>query len=386
MARRTRQNPTQTLADVAGKYNFSGLPAAAGARTRSFDKARSLYNVKGTNTFAIRAALANALTGAGLATLTFQGDSKTAGFGTNNGLTINGGASMPGRIRSLLGARGYPIAGTGPVFCNQNPGSGSGDSRWTFSAGWTVTGLNANFASATTVGRTATFVSDLPGTVVEIYSLSNSAAFQYSIDGAAAVTVTPNGTNALHVTTVTGLADTVHTVVITTTVAASTYVLAVNVRRTVGLQILNNAICGSTTINWAGGTQFYQSKRVSELMPTDGVFISLGTNDGRSAVPLETYKTNLGTLIAGHQALGRQVGLIVPSPVSTAQISASDWNARIGAMYDVADTYDLPLVDLTDVYGTYDAANAKGLFFDNLHEKEAGYATNAATVLGALAA
>nr|WP_179282831.1 SGNH/GDSL hydrolase family protein [Rhodococcus sp. 15-1154-1] len=373
-------------ADAARKYNLSGLPTAVGARSKTFDKARSLYNVKGTNTFAIRAALANALTGAGLATLTFQGDSKTAGFGTNAGVSINGAASMPGRIRSLLASRGYPIAGTGPVFCNQNPGGGTGDSRWAFSAGWTVSGLNANFASANTAGRTATFTSDLPGTVVEIYSLSNSAPFQYTIDGGAPVTVTPSGTNSLHVTTLTGLSDTIHTIVITTTGTATVYVLAVNVRRTVGLQILNNAICGSTTINWAGGTQFYQSKRVAELMPTDGVFISLGTNDGRSAVPIATYKTNLGTLIAGHQALGRQVGLIVPSPVSTAQISASDWNARIAAMYDVADTYDLPLVDLTDVYGTYDAANAKGLFFDNLHEKEAGYATNAATVLGALAA
>jgi lysophospholipase L1-like esterase len=385
MSRALSQRSTLQVPSESGIYNRSGLPTNVGLRTRAFDKPRSLYNVKGTNTFAIKAALASALNGDTLETIMFAGDSKTAGFGTNAGASINGAKSMPGWFRQLMAARGYSVAGTGLVFCNQNPGSGTGDTRWTFTGTWTSTGVNVNFASSIVTGSTATFTSDVAGTVVEIWSLSNSGPFTYAIDGGSAVSVTPSGSNTTHLTTVSGLANTTHTVVITTTSTTNTYVLACNVRKTTGLQVTNNAICGSTSSNWTTGT-WYNSNNIAKLAPASAFFISLGTNDARTGVTVASYYASMSTLVSGQIALGRQGGIIVPSPTSTVDISATLWNQYVSAMYDLADAYDLPLVDLTDVYGTYAAANAKGLFFDSLHEKEKGYGVNAAAVIGAFVA
>lgn len=383
MPRATRKNPRQTLADVAGKYNFSGIPTAAGGRSKPYDKARALYNYKGSNSFEIRAALANALAGVSLATALFCGDSKTAGFGTNAAVSINAARSMPGWFRQLMQGRGYPIAGTGLVFCNQNPGQGTGDTRWTFSAGWTVTGNDKHWAQANSAGRTATFVSEVPGTVVEVYALSNNAGFQYSIDGGAAVNVTPSGTDALHVTTVTGLADTVHTVVVTTTASTATYLVGACVRRATGLQVTNAGISGSVT-DGLTATQWYLAGGISQRVPATFAFFSLDTNDARAPIAAATYRTKYQALIQTHISLGRQCVMILQSPVATNQVSSALWDQYVAAQYDIADALDIPLIDLTDIYGTWAAANAKGLFFDELHEKEAGYGVNAGAVVSAL--
>lgn len=360
------------------------LPTAAGTRAKRFNAELSLYNATPANMRGFRNALAKARAG-GLVTLSFLGDSKIAGLGTNAGASVSGANSMPGCFRTALAGRGYPIAGTGPVFPFSNPAFGTADSRYTFTGTWSAVGgtPNVNFRTATATGSTATFTSDLAGTVMEIRSLSNSAPFTYSIDGGAAVTVTPSGTSVIHTTTVTGLTNTAHTIVFTSTTASSTYLLSMNVRQATGLQVANHGISGSNTTHWIV-TIWYQAKAVAESLPSDGVFLSLGTNDSGTGVATADFKTNISTIVNAQKALGRPVMLILPTAPAAAHVAYPNWPAYVTAHYDLADSLDVPLLDLTDVQGTQAQALASGMFYDDVHEKEAGYALNAASLLGAL--
>jgi lysophospholipase L1-like esterase len=360
------------------------LPSAAGKRNKRFNAELSLYNATPANMRGFRNALAKARAG-GLVTLAFLGDSKIAGLGTNGMASINAAASAPGCFRTALAGRGYPIAGTGPVFAFQNPALGTADSRWTFTGTWSgvVNTPNVNFRSSTVVGSTATFTSDLPGTVVEILTLSNSGPFTYSIDGGAAVTVTPSGSSVIHKTTVAGLANTPHTVVLTTTTTTATYALAVCVRQATGFQVANHGLSGSNTTHWIA-LNWFQAKGVAELLPSDGIFLSLGTNDSGTGVTIANFKTNITTIVNAQKALGRPAMLILPSAPATTHVAYPAWPAYVVAHYDLAESLDVPLLDLTDIHGTQAQAMASGMFFDEVHEKEAGYALNAASLLGAL--
>ena len=362
------------------------LPTNAGSRTKRFNAELSLYNATPANMRGFRQAFAR-IRGGSLVTFCFIGDSKVAGIGTNNGNSLLASNSMPGHFRTALAGRGFPIAGTGIVHPFQNPATGTQDTRWTFTGTWSpqVATPNVNFLSSSTVGSTAVFTSDMAGTVVEIYSLSNSAAFTYSIDGAAAVTVTPSGagTNVISKTTVTGLANTTHTVTINVTTAATTYVLGAGVRNATGVQVDNHGLSGSQTSHWIA-LNWFQAKAVAESLPSDAVFISLGTNDSGSSVATSTFKTNMTTIINAHTALGRPVMIIVPTAPQSTHIAYPMWPQYVAAHYDLADSLNLPLLDLTDIQGTWDQANTAGMFQGAVHENEKGYALNAASLLAAL--
>lgn len=365
---------------LSSTFNPKAVPALAGVRAGRFNPALSLYNATPANMRGFRQAIGKLLDGQ-LVTFSFLGDSKIAGYGTNGGVSIVAANSAPGHFRQMLGARGYSIAGTGPVFASQHA-STLNDSRWSF-PGWTAGGTNNNFISASSAGAAATFTSDLAGTVVEINSLSNSAPFTYSIDGGAAVTVTPSGSNVVYTTTITGLANTTHTVVLTTTSATLTYILSVNVRGTSGLQIANHGICSSTATDWTQ-TNFYQAKNVAQTLPSNGIFLSLGINDSRNGISAATFKTNMTTIITGQTGLGRPLMLLVPTNPQTTDPAYTNWAAFVSATYDLSDTLGVPLLDLGDVQGAWTQANTAGLTFDGLHEDSAGYAVNAAALVAAL--
>lgn len=384
MSRPLSQGGSLQVAPESTTFVNKTLPAVAGSRTKRFNAELSLYNATPANMRGFRQALAKARAGL-LVTLAFIGDSKIAGLGTNAGASISGAGSMPGQFRSFLAGRGYSIAGTGPVFPFQNPAIGTADTRWAFTGTWSAVQAtpNVNFRVASATGSTATFTSDFAGTVVEIRSVSSSAPYTYSIDGAAAVTVTPSGTNVIHTTTVTGLANTTHTIVFTSTTASSTYLLSACVRQTTGIQVANHGISGSNTTHWIAN-QWFQAKAVAEVFPSDGVFISLGTNDSGNGLLVSDFKTNITTIVNAQKALGRPVMLILPTAPATAAAAYTNWTSFVAAHYDLADSLDVPLLDLMDVQGTQAQALAAGMMYDDLHEKEAGYSLNAASLLGAL--
>lgn len=363
--------PALSPADAQTKYIGKDLPTNAGTRTKFYNPQTNVYNKKASNTRKLRSKLATAYAGAGLAKLGFIGDSKTAGQSVAYSTE-----SWPMRLRAMLIAQGH-TSGGGVVIGNNN--YVPGDSRWTFTGAWVRNTVDKPSATINVSGATALFTSDSAGTIVDIHTYGTTAAFTYSIDGAAAVTITPNGTSALQTITVTGLANTTHTVLITTTSSATTFITDAGVRNTTGLWIANLAIGGSKSSDW-NSSAYYQNRYLASNLGLDVAFISLGANDARNSVSPATYKTNMQGLIGALQAGGTEIHLVVQTPPNTATITAALWDSFVSAQYDLADQYDVPLVDLSHRYGSWVTANALGLFTDDLHENKAGYTMNAVGV------
>ncbi|HEY5695594.1 MAG TPA: GDSL-type esterase/lipase family protein [Candidatus Saccharimonadales bacterium] len=303
------------------------------------------------------------------------GDSTTAGY-----RALAATQSWPVLLRTALAAAGYPTMGTGPVV--GNPGGAPGgflDGRYTFSGTWTTQAGNANFLLQTIVnGATATFASDVAGTIVEIKYLNNGGTFSYAIDGGAAVPVTPSGAGSIGTVTVTGLANTTHSVVITATSTSAFYLPWVDVRgATSGVLVANFGVNSSMTAHWTNNT-FYYPGPMSQSWGPNVTFIDLGINDLAGAVTTATYKANLQTLITAYAALG-DVFLVIGNPTQSGDRSA--YNA---ACYQLADSNDIPLIDLMERLGTWASMNVQGLAADASHPNAAGYVEKFAGIFAAL--
>ena len=335
------------------------------AFARAYDQRLNVYNWKPSNTRHLRAALGRAKSGAGAAKIGFAGDSTTAGYQATASTQ-----SVPIVVRDLLSASGYPIMGTGPVV--GNPGGGPGgflDSRWSFTGSWTTQAGNNNFLYQTTAsGATATFTSDKPGTVVELRYMNNGGAFTYAIDGGAATTVTPTGAGTLASVTVTGLANTTHTLTITTTSTSPFYLVWADVRgATSGVLIANFGVCSSTTGDWVNGNFYFPGNMMADWAP-DVTFLNLGINDVGGSVATSTIKANLQTLITQFKASG-DVIMVTSNPHQSLNFTALNQ-----AKYQLAISNDIPLIDLYDRFTSYAVSNPLGLYADAAHPNGTGYA------------
>lgn len=382
-------NPTQQaiaranqgLGDIATRsateFNPSAYPSYVGARTKTFDARSSLYNGTAINMRNIRAGI-NSTRQGGTFVLTAFGDSTTAGSGATSAL------SWPGQMLSLLLASGCPIKGTGLVMAGQ----GVTDPRWASTGTITAAGSFAQLAAA----ATKTFTSDRNGTTAVIRFYRNSGNFSILVDGSApssgvvtvvggtysAGTVTPDGASSAGSVTVTGLTDTVHAVKVTST--ATTYLIGIKVTGTAGLEINNMGVPSSASGDWTS-TGFTSNFQIATLETPGVIIIPIGVNDGSTSVPVATYKSNLSTIASNAKAIAP---VLLVAQINASGIPSATQQQYVSAMYDVADTLDLPVLDLMHRWGSFFAANLLGLTADSVHPNSRGYADWAQATTSAL--
>lgn len=365
---------TQTTVGAPWLPQHPAYIAAKAAGT--YDPRLNVYNWKQSNTRKLRAALGKAMAGSSACKIGFAGDSTTAGY-----TALAATQSPPIVIRGLLEKFGYPIMGTGPVV--GNPGGGPGgflDGRWSFTGTWTTQASNNNFLYQTVVsGSTALFTSDKPGTIVELRYMNNGGAFTYSIDGAAAVAVTPTGAGTLASVLVTGLANTTHTINVTSTTATAFYLVWADVRAaTSGVLIANYGTCSSTTSDWLNSNFYYPGNMLADWAP-NCTFLDLGINDVGGSVATATIKANLQSLITKFQASG-DVILLTSNPHQSL-----DFTAINQAKYELAISNDIPLIDIFDRLTSYAVSNPLGMYNDAAHPSAAGYADKGSVIFRAIA-
>jgi len=239
-----------------------------------------------------------------------------------------------------------------------------------------------------TASGSATFVSDLPGTTVRIATTTTSGAYTVSVDGGAAVTITPAGVaGEMYIGEVTGLADTIHTVVITRSSGTVT-LHAAGVFRSTGLQIHNCALIGMNAQYWAAESSTLRGWAVNRLsLNPDVVYLGLGVNDLNYSRTIAQAIADL-TTIRQDWPNADVVLIAQPQPASntvpTPQTDES-WAAWVAALYELADDLDAPLVDWYRITGgSYTAANADGLMGDVIHPNKTAHALLAMTAANAL--
>lgn len=369
--------------DADNRFTMGANTDTVAGKFGTYDKRLNVYNLKPAQLFRLRTALAKAAAGVALGNIGFVGDSTVAG--TNGGNTP-AATAWPVIFRNMLSGLGYPSAGSGFVAAYR--AASASDSRWTYGAGWGgVNGISSRVGNSTTTNALV-FTSVETGTQTHVYYSNAGGPFTVSIDGGAPVTVTPTGASTMGVLTATGLADTTHTISIVRT-SGTVEVFGVEIRKaTTGVRIYNAGIAGAKIASLADATWTSVAQTVAggaaSQFTADAIFLCCEINDmtggGGSVVDAATYKTQMQTAITNLKVNGASVVLIAANPVQT-----GDFTAYTKALYDLADTNDLPLIDLQDRWGNYTTANARGMMGDTIHPSPAGNAEIARAIVTALA-
>lgn len=363
-------NQSESVAVVPEEAPFGHpgtAPMAAKERTGKFYRNYQLYIPAGADLGPMRRRISHALTGKSLYSFAWAGHSIVAGQGGTPGVVDN--------VR-LLERRAEQAgkASCGIVYAQNGT---TQDARITMSSGWVKLGSpRGNMQShvgASVPGETYTHVSNNNGTVVEIYTFGNSSPMTYSIDGGAAVTITPSGASAGQITRVTGLADTTHTVVITTTSTTTAYVLGVSVTYPTGLRVANLGYSGSIAYDWSPGGSFFSGYRnIDETLKPDGVALQIVANHLIHGVGTASLISDLTASINAHKAAGRDVILVMDPPIEDA--TRTTWySAYMPAIYQIADATGTPLVDFTALWVNRSLADMQGFYFDQWHPDDLGY-------------
>lgn len=345
------------LSDTALRAAFAAaaIPSHAGPRGGRFDPTRSIYNLKASNTRRVRASLGAARVAAGLCRIGLVGDSLTA---------VGGGATSgvedPGiRLRQAFARDGYPVGDLVHEFNNAGA-----DSRLSWTGSWAGYGsLTLPYLFSSASGPTWSVTGT--GTVLDIVTTGDSGAWTVRVDGGAVTTYTPTGVVGPKTVTITGLADTAHTAVFTA--VGSTVLYAAGFRYPTGVVMENAGLSSSTTADWLGGVGSPPTfgpawwMNHANFFDLDAVNIELGINDWFTSVPVATFKANLTTLVGQFIASGANVFLTVSQFPAGGETT---WQPFASAIYDVADTADVPLLDLADRFGTFAQYNADGLGYD----------------------
>jgi lysophospholipase L1-like esterase len=355
--------------------------AKADARKRYGNSTQGhVYNLKPKHLFRTRAKLAAVRAGTGTIKITTAGHSIVAGTGATIGTT-----DWPTQFKAALVAAGFPSSGTGLVAAARAGSSITvpADSRWSFGAGWTAFGQGSNLVTNSTNGNAATFTSDVAGTRVDVYYYNSSGAFTVSIDGGGAVAVTPPGGASLGTYTVTGLSNATHTVAISRT-AGNCIFLGVEVwNGSTGIRLHNAGQSGQVTaVTGLSNTAWYAScvlAGAANGWNSDLAFLMCIANDAFASVPVATWQANMQTAITSLRANSQDVVLLVENP-----INALDFSAYTAAMYQLAITNDLPVIDFSQRWTSYTLANSYGIMSDGTHPNGVGYADYARAITLAL--
>lgn len=380
----------QAQTELAATFTRADWPVWADAANRPnrYDSTRLTYNLKPSNTRNLRAGLARAKAGTSSVRIAFgPADSTSAGYPGSAST-----ASPAARFIKGAEALGFPILGTGPVIAN--PGGGPGgymDARYTTTGTWTPQASNPNgILQSNVVGSTITFTSDRPGTQIEFCYLGLGAGFTYQVDGGAGVAVTDASTGALARKVISGLANTTHTLKITVDSipgGGAFYLAWVDVRvgGGYGLSVGNFGVCATTTANWLN-TNFYFPNPVLKNWAPEVCFLDLGINDNGGAVSTATFKANTASLISQYQAINADVILVTSNYTDAADMTTYKANKRAydQAKYELADTYNVPLIDFAVLMDDYVSDNSRGLHADQVHPSAAGYSLKADLLLGLL--
>lgn len=332
----------------------------------AYDPRHQLYNFKPRQLAKTRARMASAAAGKGLAKIAMAGDSITQGLTADRATE-----SYPARVRETLTKQGYPSGGTGFVPM-------AFDHRWNAGAGWGLWSTTRFAYQTLSTGNSTTLTSEVPGTIARVY-YRNTNSFNVSIDDGANVKVASKTGDNIGFYEVTGLANTTHTIKITSA-EGYVYILGAEVANETGLQISNFGLSGSKTGDWVS-TGYADARQTVEAWNPDLVILMLGTNDRSSSVAPATYKANMQTVIDAFETGGAEIVLMPPIPSSVGHSVLAPY---VDAVYKLADENDLPLIDLNDRFGSYTSANNLGMMNDATHPSAIGYQDMATGVLGAI--
>ncbi|MFB8772091.1 hypothetical protein [Streptomyces broussonetiae] len=313
------------------------------------------------------AARNRAAAGTGLARIVTVGGSATLGYYASNPRTKSWPALVGAALRSSYGDGGSGFHGVSlsqtltdatpyPVWLAN--GSAVGQSG-TWTQGGSTYGPGATYLYSDVAGSTLTFKAR--GTTLRIYTVVGSGtrpAMLYSIDGGADVSVAqPSGTAAIQTTTVTGLSDTEHTVVVkvgTTSAGQYLSVCGVSGEKASGVIVHNLGLAGATSARYANATPSALNAvwNGGSAFPCDLAVYSAAPNDaaaGGGGITADAWLANVlswfgAVRSAGLASTGTDVIVALPH-IGTHEGSNAKYIEYSKAIRPLADIYGFALVN-----------------------------------------
>jgi lysophospholipase L1-like esterase len=343
-----------------------------------------VFNVTPLNLQKWRKALARASTGGAVATINCIGDSTTWGQWSNGApeRTNVKAKAFPTVLATELQRRSGMAAQAQSWF---GVGSSSevlnvSDPRIAITAGWANAGgslvsVGGGIMRATVAGK----LSFTPSANVDTFDFwyvqgpGSNGSFDYDIDGGAATTINSNNavSAVVKVSVSAGAADS-HTINFSR-VSSTVYIIGAEGRlSTDKIAVRNMGWANSASNEWKNSAAAYNPLPTAVTIAPDLYILDLGINDWRNGVSVATYVTNMQTIITALKAV-TDVVLCVPIPSSTSEATQATQDNFKAAIYGLAATNNLPLVDKSYRMVDYTTANALGYYGDTLHLLGAGY-------------
>ncbi|MFJ8923844.1 hypothetical protein ACIREK_30755 [Streptomyces sp. NPDC102415] len=348
-----------------------------------------------------------AAAGSGLARVVTLGGSATQGMYASNPRTKSWPGVMASALQAAYGDGGSGFQTTSLSSTVLASGDAAALAAWT-TAGAVVTqtgtwtqggskyGPGANYIYSDTTGNTLTFKPR--GTTVRIYTVVGSGtrpAMLYSIDGGADVSVAqPSGTAAIQVTTITGLSNAQHTVVVKVGSASTGQYLSVcgvSGEKASGVIVHNLGLAGATSATfgnnattalnatWNGGVDF----------PCDLAIFTAGPNDAAANLTGDAWAANVAKWIKAVRDTGAATGntdIILATPhLGTHDVTNFKYQDYAERARSLADVYNCAIVNWwamgrnswqywnsLNYWGTSAGTGAAGT--DSVHMSDAGFA------------
>lgn len=369
-----------------GPAGSNGAPGPAGPEgppgPSSASPAVTGYNITGSSLRKFRAALARARNNEADCIVQCIGDSITYGQGA-----VPGVSSYPSRLATLTDAS---IAGVPVVsgFVHLILGN---DSRITPGVwqGLSPHGWQDSSAHNNATANAELSVSLPAGDQVKVYFAKKAGwgTGEIIVDANAPVTYSCNDPSDTFIPasqTITGLANTEHTVKFRATTADYINVLAVeslsSSTKRVTLDVAARGGVNTADVN-RNDTATASRRMLTDIRPPHLAIIGLGTNDYTQQRAVATMKADYGSLIDALRTAGSDVLILVPIPTDDDNRTIP-WVNYTTALYELADEKDVALLDLTKRWGT--RATSEVFYSDLFHPTPLGYWEIAAAVNGVL--
>lgn len=324
-----------------------------------------------------RQAVANAMAGTGNARLVMYGDSITQGYtdgsGTEVGALTNG---TPGRLRGLFqgffGANGDGISWlfTGAIYTDTRlvtTGAVAKNVGPFGLAGLQVAGVAQNF----------TFTPLNAGDTFVVYYLTGPSYGQFTAacaagsvvinanaasNGYASTTLATNSSYAIDTLTITGVAGNTAAIVAVDFKSASNSNISVSwcaLQGKMASDLLGTpaAAQGSLALGF-------------DMVAPDLSIIQFGANEYATQTPVATYKSNLQTIITRAKQTGDVMIVVTVPQTPGAAIPMASYTA---ALYQLAATNNVVVVDLYKRWTSFAVSNPLGLYANSVHPSFNGY-------------
>lgn len=327
-----------------------------------------------------RAAKAKVRNGTQNAKVLGLGDSTTRGIGGAAGTAAFLNGMLP-KLATLLTAGGLQ-AGKETFLGSGNVTLASNDSRFALSGGAAQTAVNLTLGGAafqlTNTGHTVSFTPVANCDTFDVYSIKTggTGSFAINLDGGATL-ATVSGVIAgggLVKTTVGGSlgAHTLNCV----WGSGTCYVVGVVAYNSAVKEasLINGGASGALSSNFVSNTVGYDYFSGLSFYAQDLALLTCGINDWSNGVALATYLANMQTVITQLLSVG-DVLICTPYPSQASTVvDLGTQKTFVDGLYSLAKVNNVGLIDLWARFGSYEAANANGLYFDSKHPNGSGYA------------